>query len=158
MVLVEVKWGKEKLSLNVDLSAGASALNTQLLALTGVPVDRQKVMGGKKAWKGMLKTDAMVGELQEAAKLVLIGSAIELVEPEGLAGLGIHDAFDIEAEKLALEAVHAEHAEVALEQAEGLIHCIQKLPLDRAECDNSRTEPFAYSRLAHGYPQSKVPL
>jgi hypothetical protein len=159
MVQVDVKWGKEKFSVKLDPGAGAAGLHAQLLTLTGVPTLRQKIMGGKKAFKGVLKTDKVLLSVQEGATLVLIGSAEVLAEPPtgDLAGLGLID-FDVELEKAALEAVHEVHSGTALEECEGLINAIQKPPLQRAECDRQRTEPYAYSRLAHGYPQSKVKL
>jgi hypothetical protein len=39
-----VKWGKEKYDVTVDTDESAVVFKAQLLALTGVPVDRQKIL------------------------------------------------------------------------------------------------------------------
>lgn len=52
---VNVKWGKQKFeNVEVDTSESPLLFKTQLFALTGVPVERQKVMGLKG---GQLKDD-----------------------------------------------------------------------------------------------------
>ena len=51
---VKVKWGKEKLELEVDPSEPVETLRMQLYSITGVPAERQKIMC-KKHWKGTLK-------------------------------------------------------------------------------------------------------
>ena len=51
---VKIKWGKEKLELEVDPAEPVEVLRMQLYSLTGVPAERQKIMC-KKHWKGTLK-------------------------------------------------------------------------------------------------------
>jgi ubiquitin carboxyl-terminal hydrolase 14 len=46
---VLVKWGKESYEVDVDLSLPATVFKAQLMTLTGVPCERQKVMGVKNA-------------------------------------------------------------------------------------------------------------
>lgn len=47
MVKVFVKWEKESFEVDVDLTLPALVFKTQLFTLTGVPPDRQKIMGCK---------------------------------------------------------------------------------------------------------------
>ena len=49
MVKVTVKWNKESYDVDVDLSLPAEVFKMQLYSLTGVPAERQKVMGVKNA-------------------------------------------------------------------------------------------------------------
>lgn len=49
MVKVTVKWEKESYEVDVDLSQPAMVFKAQLFTLTGVPTDRQKIMGVKSA-------------------------------------------------------------------------------------------------------------
>ena len=51
-VTLSVKWGRQKLEVPVDTSDGAPALRAKLFALTGVPLERQKLMA-PKAWRGL---------------------------------------------------------------------------------------------------------
>ena len=46
---VTVKWGKESYEVDVDPSLPGVVFKTQLFTLTGVPPERQKVMGCKSA-------------------------------------------------------------------------------------------------------------
>ncbi|CAE7268481.1 UBP7, partial [Symbiodinium sp. KB8] len=52
---LKVKWNKQRLSVEVDPSKPVSEFKAELLRVTGVPVDRQKIIS--KAWRGMLKDD-----------------------------------------------------------------------------------------------------
>ena len=48
VVKVEVKWGKEVFKeVEVDLEQPPAVLKSQLFSLTGVPPERQKIMGVK---------------------------------------------------------------------------------------------------------------
>ena len=53
-VPVIVKWNKQQFDVDLDLAGGVLQFKTQLFSLTGVPVDRQKLMA-KGAWVGTLK-------------------------------------------------------------------------------------------------------
>eukprot|EP00303_Exanthemachrysis_gayraliae_P005528 CAMPEP_0206000286 /NCGR_PEP_ID=MMETSP1464-20131121/1372_1 /ASSEMBLY_ACC=CAM_ASM_001124 /TAXON_ID=119497 /ORGANISM="Exanthemachrysis gayraliae, Strain RCC1523" /LENGTH=365 /DNA_ID=CAMNT_0053373539 /DNA_START=27 /DNA_END=1121 /DNA_ORIENTATION=- len=78
---VTVKWGKQKFdNVEIDVSAKPTKFKEQLFQLTGVPVDRQKIMGVKG---GQLKDDAdwdVVG-IKPGQNLMLMGTADKLVEP-----------------------------------------------------------------------------
>ena len=79
-VTVEVKWQKEVLKdVEVDLEQPPSVFKTQLFSLTGVPPERQKVMGVKG---GLLKDDADWGKLglKAGQKLTMMGSADKVPE------------------------------------------------------------------------------
>lgn len=44
MPSINVKWGKEKLTVDADVNESPMVFKSQLFALSGVPPDRQKVM------------------------------------------------------------------------------------------------------------------
>jgi ubiquitin carboxyl-terminal hydrolase 14 len=79
-VTVEVKWQKDVFKdVEVDLEQPPSVFKTQLFSLTGVPPERQKVMGVKG---GLLKDDADWGKLglKAGQKLTMMGSADKVPE------------------------------------------------------------------------------
>ncbi|CAM9843717.1 unnamed protein product, partial [Phaeothamnion confervicola] len=57
MVKVSVKWNKETYDVDLDAGESVQTFKTQLWTLTGVPVERQKLMSKKGGWKGILKDD-----------------------------------------------------------------------------------------------------
>ncbi|KPA73998.1 putative ubiquitin hydrolase [Leptomonas pyrrhocoris] len=73
MMELKVKWGKEILIVEVDLSSTIAALKEALKDKTGVPVEKQKLMGLKPS---MNKDDATLSEAGLAAgkTIMLIGS------------------------------------------------------------------------------------
>ena len=77
---VEVKWGKEVFKdVEVDTAQPVAVFKTQLFSLTGVPPERQKIMGVKG---GLLKDDAEWGKLglKAGQKLSLLGTADKVPE------------------------------------------------------------------------------
>lgn len=75
IVKVTVTWGKEVFkNVEVDTAQSPLTFKTQLFSLTGVPPDRQKIMGVKG---GLLKDDADWTKLglKTGQKLMLMGSA-----------------------------------------------------------------------------------
>lgn len=78
---VNVKWGKAKFdNLELDPSEPALLFKTQLFALTGVPVERMKVMGLKG---GPLKDDATFDGLglKPGQTLLMMGTSDAVPEP-----------------------------------------------------------------------------
>ncbi len=82
MVKVNVTWGKQKLECELDPSEDVTTFKAQLMALTGVPVERQKIMS-KGGWKGTLKDDASFSDckIKEGMLVMLMGNAEVLVSP-----------------------------------------------------------------------------
>mmetsp|Transcript_14926 Transcript_14926/g.21080 ORF Transcript_14926/g.21080 Transcript_14926/m.21080 type:complete len:487 (-) Transcript_14926:107-1567(-) len=77
MVKVTVKWNKEVFK-DVELEPTIELFQAQLFALTGVPVDGQKILlKGKK-----LTTDSDVQAVKEGSRVMLMGQAEKLKEPE----------------------------------------------------------------------------
>ena len=79
-VKVEVKWGKEAFKdVEIDLGQPPSVFKTQLFSLTGVPPERQKIMGVKG---GLLKDDADWAKLgvKPGQKLSMMGTADKVPE------------------------------------------------------------------------------
>jgi ubiquitin carboxyl-terminal hydrolase 14 len=81
-MLVTVKWGKEQYTVDLDPSGDVVTFKATLQSLTGVSVDRQKLMS--KVWKGVLKDEvvwATLPDLKEGAVIMLMGSADTVVQP-----------------------------------------------------------------------------
>lgn len=81
VVKVNIKWGKEKYdNVEVDTKEPPLVFKSQLFALTGVPPDRQKIMGLKGLKGGKLEDDADWATLglKNGANLMLMGTAGEL--------------------------------------------------------------------------------
>lgn len=79
-VRVEVKWGKEVFKdVEIDLSEPPTVFKSQLFSLTGVPPERQKIMGVKG---GLLKDDADWAKLglKAGQKLSMMGTADKVPE------------------------------------------------------------------------------
>lgn len=74
MIKVAIKWGKENFDLEVDSNEDSDTFRAQLCSLTGVPVDKQKIMGFKG---GLLKTGVNLIDvgLVDGLKVTLIGTA-----------------------------------------------------------------------------------
>jgi len=93
---VTVKWGKEKLSVDVDTSEPVEVFNAQVYALSGVPPDRQKIM-----MKGKTLKDSWAGFPAKAnCTLMMIGSADPLYKPPEKKALFIEDMDDGEKAKV----------------------------------------------------------
>jgi ubiquitin carboxyl-terminal hydrolase 14 len=81
-VNVVIKWNKSVFQLEVDPSNGTQIFKSQVYSLTGVPVDRQKLMA-KGAWSGVLKDDAdmILMPICEGQQIMLMGTADAIAEP-----------------------------------------------------------------------------
>lgn len=90
-VKVSVKWQSEVFNdVEVDQSSPIELLNAQLFGLTNVPPERQKIM-----LKGrILKTDGDIARIGDGGRLVLMGSADELVAAPTTAVLFEEDLTD----------------------------------------------------------------
>ena len=76
---VNVKWGKELFKdVEVDMDEPPDLFKLQLMSLTSVPVERQKIMGKG----GMVKGDTW-GKvvLKEGMTVIMMGTAEKLPEP-----------------------------------------------------------------------------
>lgn len=74
-VMVTVKWGKKKLeNVNVNLAGSPADFKAALYQLTGVPLDRQKIMA-KGVWKGTLKDGMSLAGMTSKTKVTLIGTS-----------------------------------------------------------------------------------
>ena len=76
-VTLKLSWGKLRFDVPVDTSAkSAMTLKNDILALTGVPIERQKLMA-KGAWVATLKDDADLSSLsiKDGQAVMLMGTA-----------------------------------------------------------------------------------
>ena len=71
-----LKWGKEKLALEINTGSSVEELKVLILGLTGVPTERQKLTC-PKAWKGQLAdgTDLASCKFKDGLTIMLIGTA-----------------------------------------------------------------------------------
>jgi len=82
-----VKWGKESIEIQLDLSAGVSGLKSELQSRTGVPMERMKIMPKSKGlWKGVLKdtldlSTLNLSKITPPIQMLMMGSATLPVEP-----------------------------------------------------------------------------
>ena len=85
-VTLKLQWGKLRYDVPVDISAkSAMQLKMDILKLTGVPIERQKLMA-KGAWVATLKDDADLSALtiKDGQTVMLLGTAE--VAPTSAAG------------------------------------------------------------------------
>mmetsp|Transcript_6317 Transcript_6317/g.5652 ORF Transcript_6317/g.5652 Transcript_6317/m.5652 type:complete len:517 (-) Transcript_6317:495-2045(-) len=83
MVLIKVKWNKILFdNVELDLSQNVIKFKELILNLSGVPIDRQKIMG-KGLWTGILKDDFNLSKLniKEGTTLTLMGTADVVIKP-----------------------------------------------------------------------------
>ena len=82
-ITVKVKWNKLSYDVLLEPSAGALPFKQKVQDLTGVPVDRQKLMG-KGLWSATLKDDADFSKMKINAgqQILLMGTAEIVVAPE----------------------------------------------------------------------------
>lgn len=75
-VTLKVSWGKVRLDVPCDLSKSGLELKQEILKLTGVPIERQKLMA-KGAWVATLRDDADLSSLtiKEGQAVMLMGTA-----------------------------------------------------------------------------------
>jgi len=95
-VRVNIKWGKQKFEdVEIDTSAPVQLLQAQLFALTGVPPERQKIMGVKG---GSLKEDSDLSTLglKPGQNLMLMGTADKVPEPPPVTTVFAEDLPDVE--------------------------------------------------------------
>lgn len=81
---VNIKWGREKFKdVALDTTAPPTDFMATVYSLTGVPVDRQKLMC-RRAWKRKLTSDAdfsAMPKLKNGLEIMLIGSSTGIPKP-----------------------------------------------------------------------------
>ena len=94
MPVVKIKWNKSEYSVDINPSVGVPQLKSQINDLTGVPPDRQKLMG-KGLWLGILKDDADISAMTfgPAQVITLMGTA-EVVKAPAASVLFVEDMTD----------------------------------------------------------------
>lgn len=80
MSCIKVKWNKQEFSLDIDLTQELGLLRSQLLSLSGVLPEKQKIMMKGKV---LSKDDLTLEQLgvRAGSLLMMMGTATELVEP-----------------------------------------------------------------------------
>jgi ubiquitin carboxyl-terminal hydrolase 14 len=99
---LNIKWGKDRYTLSIDPSSTGLDLKAQLYALTGVPPDRQKIMGVKTIKGGKLEDDVVVSSLglKEDQTLMLMGTAGDLPKEPPKPTLFVEDLDDTQINQL----------------------------------------------------------
>mmetsp|Transcript_665 Transcript_665/g.1196 ORF Transcript_665/g.1196 Transcript_665/m.1196 type:complete len:619 (+) Transcript_665:38-1894(+) len=149
-----LKWGKQLFpGLVLHPGSCGDVLKQEIYVLTGVPIERQRVMC-RGAWQGALKDGAVINELltlssgQSELTVMLIGTAeaAPAKPPEETKFVE-----DLSAEEVAAAAAAAAAAE--LEAAEGLIIALQRLPAER---NDKKKEMYKYNHFVTGLPQRQI--
>lgn len=78
-VSVSLKWGKQKFDLAVDTADSAEVFMAQVYALTGVPLEKQKILAKGTTIKPT--TDLATLKLKDGAVLMLMGGAEAVAAP-----------------------------------------------------------------------------
>jgi len=76
LITVKLKWGKQEFDVPLDTSDSVVAFKTAVRGLTGVPLERQKLMA-KGAWPATLKDEAVLAtmDIKEGHAVMLMGTA-----------------------------------------------------------------------------------
>eukprot|EP01089_Gocevia_fonbrunei_P015612 TRINITY_DN4609_c0_g1_i1.p1 TRINITY_DN4609_c0_g1~~TRINITY_DN4609_c0_g1_i1.p1 ORF type:complete len:466 (-),score=103.12 TRINITY_DN4609_c0_g1_i1:63-1460(-) len=79
-IKIVMKWQKKQFDIDTDLSLPGGVLKSQIWTLTGVPPERQKLMGIKSLKGGKLDDDADLSTLglKAGSSFMLVGTAGEL--------------------------------------------------------------------------------
>ena len=146
-----LKWNKQVYQVPIIISETSVAFKHRVEALTGVPIDRQKLLAKKGGWKGPLKDDTILdaSTIKETKSLAvtLIGSS------ETLAGPTQKTTFIEDLSLEELQAAEDAQAQAAMATAEGMIPALQLPPHRR---DDRKQEFYQYNRLVSGLPQRQI--
>ncbi|KAL7537278.1 hypothetical protein ACHAXR_008672 [Thalassiosira sp. AJA248-18] len=159
---ITLKWGKASYTNKLSTQPGSSAygLKLKVQSLTGVPVQRQKLLS-PKAWKGALKDDdiipdniAVPSKGKDSIVVTLIGSAESLVEKP------FEERPRFSEDMTPEEIWKAQRAGIIDDQEEGgdhdnvdIVALQKKAGMDR---DDGKMEMYQYNRLVTGLPQHQI--
>jgi ubiquitin carboxyl-terminal hydrolase 14 len=81
LIKAAMKWGKQKIDVDIDTSASVLVFKNEIFKLTSVPIDRQK-LSCPKAWKGSLADDVDLSQcpMKDGLLIMLIGTADVMAE------------------------------------------------------------------------------
>lgn len=154
---ISLKWSKQVFPLVIQIGDSARSFKEQVRKLTRVPVERQKLLCGKKKgpiyWKGSLRNDLIFAVAEDAKAIshplaiTLIGSA-EAIEAPKVRTQFVEDMSEEER-----RAVDEAAEQTAMEDAIGMIPALQ-LPAYRR--DDGKQEIYQYNRLVTGLPQRQI--
>lgn len=79
-ITIKLKWGKENYDVKLDTQKSALEFKNSIKELTGVPIDRQKLIA-KGAWSATLKDDAVLSTMaiKDGHNVMLMGTADTIV-------------------------------------------------------------------------------
>lgn len=177
---ITLKWNKHIYDMNLHYKKsvdGTPVMTTSLFEmqneiedLTGVPVDRQKLLC-KALWKGTLKAPGAKDDIASASllqekidlakvfmksntkpvQITLLGSAQVLAQPTNVTKF-MEDLTPAQVQ----EAKQREY-QAALAQAEGMIPALQVEPPNRKDDQNRMpSEVYAYNPMVTGLPQGQI--
>lgn len=145
VVSIKLKWGKDSFEVQVDTAGTGLALKQTIKDLTGVPVERQKLMA-KGAWPATLKDDAPLSGLKEGHAVMLMGTAetVPVIPPAAITFVE-----DMSAEEKALKV---EKIPAGLENLgntcymNATVQCLRKMP-ELQSALTSLPTPYTFSNF-----------
>lgn len=158
---ISLKWGKVSHNDKLSIEPGTSAhdFKIQIQLLTGVPIDRQKLLC-PKAWKGALKDDDAIPQNIKIPKgktsivVTLIGTADAMVEKSADERPRFEE--DMTPEEV-WKATRSKNVKNGSEEEEGDVVDIAALQKDAGmDRDDGKMEMYQYDRLVTGLPQRQI--
>ena len=146
---ITLKWNKRTFEFTLDQqNTTAVSFKEHVQSLTGVPTTRQKLLAKKGGWKGPLKDDVDLADLQvKSLHVTLIGSAETLAAPKQTT------TFVEDLSPADLRAAQEAAEQAAWATAQGMIQALQ---LPAHERDDGKQEMYHYNRLVTGLPQRQI--
>jgi hypothetical protein len=72
VIQITLKWSKQTYEMQIFVGESARSFKERVRALTGVPLERQKLLAKKGGWKGALKDDFVMEAAAAAAASKLV--------------------------------------------------------------------------------------
>ena len=130
-----------------------ASFKERIQSLTGVPVERQKLLAKKGGWKGILQDDYSFSSLSTTTMVVtLIGSAAVLPQQSATPIKFVEDMTPQELQEQE-RRMAMRNNDPESDQVIGMIPAIQKPPYER---NDNKTEWYAYNHYVSGIPQRHI--
>lgn len=144
-VTIKLKWGKDTFEVAADTGKTGLELKQTIKDLTGVPVERQKLMA-KGAWPATLKDDASLSGLKEGHAVMLMGTA-ETVPVMPAAAITFVEDMSAEEKALKVEKIPAGLGNLGNTcYMNATVQCLRKMPELQSALASLPT-PYTFNNL-----------